>query len=67
MLFYSQADIEKALAIQVDDPIPFMQLLAKSDSGITEVTIIKLPCDYITLSIVFLLVGFFLVLSNLPL
>jgi len=30
-------DIEKALAIQVDDPIPFMQLLAKADSGITEV------------------------------
>ncbi|KAL9984992.1 hypothetical protein ACROYT_G007343 [Oculina patagonica] len=32
----NKADIEKALAIQVDDPIPFMQLLAKSDSGITE-------------------------------
>lgn len=31
-------DLEKALAIQVDDPIPFMQLLAKNDSGITEVT-----------------------------
>ena len=35
--FYSQTEIEKALAIQVDDPIPFMQLLAKPDSGITEV------------------------------
>lgn len=33
---HTKADIEKALAIQVDDPIPFMQLLAKSDSGITE-------------------------------
>lgn len=33
-----QVDLEKALAIQVDDPIPFMQLLAKNDSGITEVT-----------------------------
>ncbi|CAH3033470.1 unnamed protein product [Porites lobata] len=32
----SKVDLEKALAIQVDDPIPFMQLLAKNDSGITE-------------------------------
>ncbi|XP_073238634.1 coatomer subunit beta-like isoform X3 [Porites lutea] len=31
-----KVDLEKALAIQVDDPIPFMQLLAKNDSGITE-------------------------------
>lgn len=30
-------DLDKVLSIQVDDPIPFMQLLAKSDSGITEV------------------------------
>ena len=44
--FNSQADIEKALAIQVDDPIPFMQLLAKSDSGITEVTILRLICEF---------------------
>lgn len=36
--FLRQVDLEKALAIQVDDPIPFMQLLAKNDSGITEVT-----------------------------
>ena len=34
---FFKVDIEKALAIQVDDPIPFMQLLAKADSGITEV------------------------------
>ncbi|RMX42493.1 hypothetical protein pdam_00020420 [Pocillopora damicornis] len=32
----TKTEIEKALAIQVDDPIPFMQLLAKPDSGITE-------------------------------
>lgn len=47
--FYSQTEIEKALAIQVDDPIPFMQLLAKPDSGITEVR-----------KIIFLLISFVL-------
>ncbi|KAK2572891.1 Coatomer subunit beta [Acropora cervicornis] len=32
----NKVDLDKVLSIQVDDPIPFMQLLAKSDSGITE-------------------------------
>lgn len=44
--FLRQVDLEKALAIQVDDPIPFMQLLAKNDSGITEVTKQLVLCLY---------------------
>ena len=40
----------------MDDPIPFMQLLAKSDSGITEVIIIKLHFERLFPSCGFLLV-----------
>lgn len=32
-----KADVEKALAVQADDPISFLQLLAKSDAGVFEV------------------------------
>ncbi|XP_068744674.1 coatomer subunit beta-like [Montipora capricornis] len=32
----NKIDLDKVLSVQVDDPIPFMQLLAKSDSGISE-------------------------------
>ena len=31
-----KADVEKALAVQADDPISFLQLLAKSDAGVFE-------------------------------
>ena len=42
--------MEKALAIQVDDPISFMQLLAKSDSGISEVRMCCVGCLIYTIN-----------------